>query len=100
VAEDDVHAAIRDGARSVRGVKVRTHAGMGLCQGHTCGPLIEAVLKRELGSAYQPDDRLVRGPARPVGLGVMASRGGALTPGSPLPMGEGKGVRPHGDGKP
>lgn len=99
MTQDDVLAAIRDGARSVRGVKVRTHAGMGLCQGHTCGPLIEAVLRRELGAAYQPDDRLVRGPTRPVSLGVMASWGEGLAPCSPRPMGEGKGARGDGNGK-
>jgi NAD(P)H-nitrite reductase large subunit len=72
VTEEEVRAAIRDGARSVRGVKLRTRAGMGLCQGHTCGPLVEAILKRELGAAFRPDDRLTRPPARSLPLGVLA----------------------------
>lgn len=33
---------------------------MGLCQGQTCGPPIEAILQRDLGDAFRPDERPVR----------------------------------------
>jgi len=72
VSEADVRQAVRDGARSLRGVKVRTRAMTGLCQGQTCGPLIESILRRELGDAFLPDDRPARGPVRPLPLEVLA----------------------------
>ena len=37
------------GARTVDGVKRRTRAGMGRCQGGFCGPRVIAILARELG---------------------------------------------------
>jgi len=72
VSEADVLRAVRDGARSLRGVKIRTHAGTGLCQGQTCGPIIEAILKRELGAEFIPDDRSPRGPVRALPIQVLA----------------------------
>ena len=72
VSEADVLQAVRDGARSLRGVKVRTRAMTGLCQGQTCGPIIEAILRRELGVDLIPDDRPERGPVRPVSVEVLA----------------------------
>jgi hypothetical protein len=80
--------AIRDGARSVRGVKVRTRAGTGLCQGQTCGPIIESILKRELGAHFLPDHRPTRGPVRPIPVDVLAS-----SPRSVLPSPIGRGAR-------
>lgn len=73
VSEGEVLEAIRDGARSLRGVKVRTRAMTGLCQGHTCGPVIEAILRRELGDKLEEDGRPARGPVRPIPLRVLAS---------------------------
>ncbi|MBN1676353.1 MAG: (2Fe-2S)-binding protein [Kiritimatiellae bacterium] len=58
VTQRDVLAAIRMGARDVDAVKRMTRAGMGLCQGKTCGRLVEGILSRELG--------LRRGEIRPV----------------------------------
>ena len=39
------------GARSLDGVKRRTRAGMGRCQGGFCGPRVMEILSRELGAA-------------------------------------------------
>lgn len=80
VTEEDVLAAIEDGARSVRGAKLRTLATTGLCQGHTCGPLIESILRRTLGAGYVPDERPARAPVRPTPLAVLAG-----TPSGPEP---------------
>lgn len=43
---DAIHAPC--GARTVDGVKRRTRAGMGRCQGGFCGPRVTAILAREL----------------------------------------------------
>ena len=51
VTEAEVRDAIRRpvGARSVDGVKRRTRAGMGRCQGGFCMPRVLAILSEELG---------------------------------------------------
>ena len=51
VTEAEVRKAIRQpvGARSLDGVKLRTRAGMGRCQGGFCSPRIVQILCEELG---------------------------------------------------
>lgn len=51
VTEGEIVAAIHQtiGATTVDGVKRRTNAGMGRCQGGFCGPKIVEILSRELG---------------------------------------------------
>ena len=48
---DAIHRPL--GARSVDGVKRRTRAGMGRCQGGFCGPKVMEILCRELGEDIQ-----------------------------------------------
>ena len=48
VTEGDVVGAIRRGATTVDGIKFRTRAGMGRCQGGFCGPRVVIILAREL----------------------------------------------------
>lgn len=48
---DAIHRPL--GARSVDGVKRRTRAGMGRCQGGFCGPKVMEILCRELGEDMQ-----------------------------------------------
>ncbi|MGE5559498.1 MAG: NAD(P)/FAD-dependent oxidoreductase [Chloroflexota bacterium] len=59
VSEAEIVAAIHApvGARTVDGVKLRTRAGMGRCQGGFCGSRVAAVIARELGL---PIDRVTR----------------------------------------
>lgn len=46
VTKEEIEKAIKDGARTIKGVKNRTHATMGLCQGRTCRRLIEKMLSQ------------------------------------------------------
>ncbi|MCI5625716.1 MAG: (2Fe-2S)-binding protein [Clostridiales bacterium] len=67
VTEAEIKAAIADGATTVDGVKRRTRAGMGLCQGKTCGRLVQQMITRQTGQ--NPAEVLPmksRMPARPV----------------------------------
>lgn len=53
VSEGEILAAIRSplGARDLDGVKRRTRAGMGRCQGGFCAPRVMELMARELGMA-------------------------------------------------
>jgi glycerol-3-phosphate dehydrogenase len=49
ITEGEVVEAIRRGATTIDGVKFRTRAGMGRCQGGFCSPRVIGILARELG---------------------------------------------------
>lgn len=69
----EIKAAIKAGAKDVTGVKRRTRAGMGLCQGRTCEKMVQAILRAELGET--PEEIGVstsRPPVRPVTFGSIA----------------------------
>lgn len=76
VSEAQVVDAIhRDpGARSVDGVKRRTCAGMGRCQGGFCSPKVMAILARELDVDLA--DVTKRGPGSEYVVGVAKELGG------------------------
>lgn len=59
VTEAQVVEAIRRGARTLDGVKFRTGAGFGLCQGSFCTARILEILARELG--VPPEEVTLRG---------------------------------------
>ena len=52
VSEGEIVDAIRRGARSMDGIKRRTRAGMGRCQGGFCGVRVMELLRRELGEDF------------------------------------------------
>lgn len=63
VTEGEILAAIRTnpGARDLDGVKRRTRAQMGRCQGGFCGPVIVELLAKELGIAYEEVTKFGKG---------------------------------------
>ncbi len=72
VSQQDILDAIEDGATTVDGVKRRTRACMGLCQGKTCGRLVQGIVARETGkSPAEVPPQKSRMPARPVKLGQL-----------------------------
>ncbi len=71
VTRQEIIDAIHDGASTVDGVKRRTRAGMGLCQGKTCERLIQRIIAEETGK--NPADILPqhkRMPVRPITVGM------------------------------
>lgn len=72
VTKAEIIEAIRDGATTIDGVKKRTKAGMGLCQGKTCERLVAKIISEETGISM---DKLLpstkRIPVRPVKIGVI-----------------------------
>lgn len=73
VTVGDIKEAIRQGARDVTGVKRRTRAGMGLCQGRTCERLVQQILSSELKIlAKETGVSTARPPIRPITFGKLA----------------------------
>ncbi len=74
ITRAEIKAAIRNGMRTLNGIKRITRAGMGLCQGQTCQRLVAQILSEELGlSAAEIDPTTARGPVRPLRLEVFAN---------------------------
>lgn len=72
VTVGEIKEAIRQGAIDVTGVKRRTRAGMGLCQGRTCEKLVQAILRQELcGEPEEIGSSSPRPPVRPITFGSL-----------------------------
>ncbi len=73
VTVGEIRKAIRESmADSVTGVKRRVRAGMGLCQGRTCGKIVSRMLAEETGksiSSFMPSTD--RPPVRPISFGEL-----------------------------
>jgi len=74
VSRKEIQEAIAEGASTVNEVKLRTRAGMGLCQGKSCRRLVSQILAEQTG---QPIGEIMpatfRPPVRPIPIGVLAS---------------------------
>lgn len=67
ITENEVRKAVEDGATTVTGVKRRTRAGMGLCQGRTCEKIITRIIIEMTGqSPHNITSSTDRPPVRPV----------------------------------
>ena len=74
ITRGEIKDAIKNGMRTLNGIKRITRAGMGLCQGQTCQRLVAQILTEELGfSAAEIDPTTARGPVRPLRLEVFAN---------------------------
>ena len=70
----EIKDAIRNGFKTLNGIKRVTRAGMGLCQGQTCQRLVTRIITEELGiAAADIDPTTARGPVRPLPLKVFAN---------------------------
>jgi NAD(P)H-nitrite reductase large subunit len=68
VTRKEIEEAIADGATTLAGIKRRTRAGMGLCQGRTCQRLITQMLaKNEDPTEIKPPTS--RPPVRAIKIG-------------------------------
>ncbi len=71
VTEEEIRQVVRDGAHTIAGVKRRTRAGMGLCQGHTCSKLVARIIAEETGKPLAEIlPATVRPPVRPLAVKV------------------------------
>ncbi len=60
VTRKEIEEAIADGATTIAGIKKRTRAGMGLCQGRTCRRLVTQML-----SKYKAPEEILPDTSRP-----------------------------------
>lgn len=74
VTEKEIRQAIKEGAKTLREIKMITRAGMGLCQGRTCSKIISRILKEETGQSLDKIEPAgYRPPVRPTTLGTLAN---------------------------
>ena len=76
ITRGEIIQAVEAGCRSVKAVKRYTRAGMGACQGRTCGRLIAAIIAEQTGTskaAFGPD--VPRFPTVPLSLGAIGAIG-------------------------
>jgi len=70
----DLDLALEAGLALPRGLKLRTRAGMGLCQGRTCSPAIQQRIAEKAGlSPAEVPMPTVRVPLRPVPVAALAT---------------------------
>lgn len=75
----EIYHAIDMGARDITGIKRRTRAGMGTCQGRTCERLVSQILRQRLGES--PEEIGYSTPRTPtclVSLGTLAGEEGDI----------------------
>lgn len=69
----EMKRAIAEGAVDLTGVKRRTRAGMGLCQGRTCEGLVQRILAQELKKRVgEIAPGSARPPIAPISFGTLA----------------------------
>ena len=74
ITKGEIRQAIHDGMFTMNEIKRYLRAGMGLCQGKTCGRQVQGILARELGmSPAQIDDCTPRSPNRPAEMRVLGN---------------------------
>ena len=74
-----------DGAGSLDALKKLTRAGMGICQGRTCGRTMELILQKETNIPAGTAPYHARPPVRPVPLKDLAAGAGSFVePGGPV----------------
>lgn len=81
ITKQEILAAIAGGCDSVTWVKRMTRAGMGLCQGRTCGPQVARMIAQETGQGLGqvlPDTQ--RPPLRPIPLEILVEQDDHGTP--------------------
>ena len=67
ITKQQVVDAIKEGNTSVSGIRKRTRAGMGFCQGKSCNRQIRQLIAEHTGtSEEQLESARVRPPVRPI----------------------------------
>jgi len=74
VTKGEIRRAIYDGMLTLTEIRRYVRAGMGLCQGQTCGNLVKRILAEELEKTYSEIETAVaRAPMRPIEMYIIAN---------------------------
>lgn len=78
VTKGEIRKAVHNGIFTIEEMRRYLRTGMGLCQGQTCGRLVQGIIAKELKVAPgQIEPAVPRAPARPVEMEILARDGGA-----------------------
>lgn len=66
VYAEEIERAIDNGAQTNRDIKMTTRAGMGICQGRTCRPILQRLIPALVRGHSTANDLSHRSPVRPV----------------------------------
>lgn len=76
ITKGEIRRAVHDGMFTVSEIRRYLRAGMGLCQGQTCGKLVKRLIAIELGiSQGELESATSRAPMRPTEMKVLAKEG-------------------------
>lgn len=77
ITKGEIRKAIHDGMMTMTEIKRYLRAGMGLCQGQTCGRLVKNILQQELSRAVPAgEEPTSRAPMRPIDMDVYGNEVG------------------------
>jgi len=72
ITKGEIRKAVHEGMYTVTEVRRYLRAGMGLCQGQTCGRFVKGIIASELGvSPAELEPATSRSPMRPVEMAVL-----------------------------
>lgn len=73
ITAKEVYDAISEGAQDVYGVKLRSRAGLGPCQGRNCSPVVTQMIAERIGGKPEAvEQSSLRPPVKPVSMGLLA----------------------------
>ena len=74
VTKGEIRMAVHAGMYSLSEIRRFLRSGMGLCQGMTCGKLVQGIVARELRiSPTELETSPARTPARPMEMSILAN---------------------------
>lgn len=72
ITKGEIRRAVHEGMFTMTEVRRWLRAGMGLCQGNTCGRIVKGIIAAELGMRpAELEDCTPRGPVRPAVVEVL-----------------------------
>lgn len=74
ITKGEIRRAIHDGMFTLTEIRRFLRAGMGLCQGQTCGRIVKGIIAKELGiSALDVEPAISRAPMRPIEMKILGN---------------------------
>lgn len=74
VTKGEIRKAVHEGMYTLTEIRRYLRAGMGLCQGQTCGVLVKRIAAGELGiSPLELEPAVSRAPMRPVEMKILGN---------------------------